>query len=103
MLLKCSPIWSAFSEKTPTRLDKLMNVMSALRPLTIESTIGRSIALQKGLGSPNAACTIVDTVVYLRYKLGGSHHELWVKIEDAKHVRKNLEKQGAVIYWSERK
>ena len=36
---------------------------------------------------------IVDTVVYLRYKLGGSHHELWVKIEDAKHVRKHLEAQ----------
>ena len=45
----------------------------------------------EGLGSLSAACTIVDTVVYLRYKLGGSHHELWVKIEDAKHVRKNLE------------
>ena len=46
---------------------------------------------------------IVETVVYLRYKLDGKHHELWVKIEDAKHVKKNLEKQGAVIYWSERK
>ena len=46
---------------------------------------------------------IVETVVYLRYKLDGKHHELWVKTEDAKHVRKHLESQGAVIYWTERK
>lgn len=103
MRLKRSLIWSAFLARTPTKLDKLMNVMSALRPLTIENTTGRSIARHSAPGSPNAACTIAETVVYLRYKLDGKHHELWVKIEDAKHVRKQLESEGAVIYWTERK
>lgn len=103
MRLKRSLIWSAFSAKTPTKLDKLMLVMSELRPITIENFTGRSIARHSAPGSPSAACMIVETVVYLRYKLDGKHHELWVKTEDAKHVRKHLEAQGAVIYWTERK
>lgn len=103
MRLKRSLIWSVFSERTLTKLDKLMLIMSVLRPITIENTTGRNTALRTVHGNPNAACTIVETVVYLRYKLEGKHHELWVKLEDAKHVKKRLESQGAVIYWTERK
>ena len=42
-------------------------------------------------------------MVYMRYKLNGQHHERWVELWEAKYVRRDLEKQGAVIYWSERK
>ena len=103
MRLKRSLIWSVFSERTPTKLDKLMLIMSVLRPITIENTTGKNTALHTDSGSPNVACTIVETVVYLRYKLKGEHHELWVRLEDAKHVKKRLESEGAVIYWTERK
>ena len=103
MRLKRSLIWSAFLARIPTKLDKLMLVMSELRPITIENITGKNTVQQKAPGSPNAACMIVETVVYLRYKLDGKHHELWVKTEEAKHIRKRLEAQGAVIYWTERK
>ena len=66
-------------------------------------TTGTSIAKQKALGSLSAVCTIAETVVYMRYKLNGQHFERWVELWEAKYVRRNLENQGAVIYWSERK
>lgn len=39
----------------------------------------------------------------MRYKLNGQHYERWVETWEAKYVRRDLESQGAVIYWSERK
>jgi len=68
-----------------------------------EKATGSASATKKAPGSPNAACTIAETVVYLRYKLNGQHYERWVELWEAKYVRRDLENQGAVIYWSERK
>lgn len=68
-----------------------------------EKTTGSASATKKAPGSPNAVCTIAETVVYLRYKLNGQHYERWVELWEAKYVRRDLENQGAVIYWSERK
>lgn len=65
--------------------------------------IGSASARSKAPGSLNAACTIAETVVYMRYKLNGQHFERWVELWEAKYVRRDLENQGAVIYWSERK
>lgn len=68
-----------------------------------EKATGSASATLKALGSLNAACTIAETVVYMRYKLNGQHFERWVELWEAKYVRRDLENQGAVIYWSERK
>ena len=68
-----------------------------------EKTTGSASATKKAPGSRNAACTIAETVVYLRYKLNGQHYERWGELWEAKHVRRDLESQGAVIYWTERK
>ena len=42
-------------------------------------------------------------MVFMRYRLNGQHYERWVEVWEAKHVRRELEKQGAIIYWTERK
>ena len=68
MLLRCSPIWSAFLEKTRQARQADERYVSAAT--YHREHYWESIALQKALGSLSAACTIVDTVVYLRYKLG---------------------------------
>lgn len=68
-----------------------------------EKATGSASATKKAPGSPNAACTIAETVVYLRYRLNGQHYERWVELWEAKYVRRDLENQGAVVYWSERK
>tara|TARA_B100000085_G_C18452013_1_gene475281 strand:+ start:345 stop:620 length:276 start_codon:yes stop_codon:yes gene_type:complete len=91
-------------------LERILSVLKKLITLTWQQTqrfgrkvTGTSIAKQKGRGSLNAVCTIAEAVVYMRYKLNGQHYERWVETWEAKHVRRDLENQGAVIYWTERK
>lgn len=42
-------------------------------------------------------------MVYIRYRLNGQHYERWVSVGDAKKVKNEIEAQGGIIYWSERK
>jgi hypothetical protein len=42
-------------------------------------------------------------MVFMRYRLNGQHYERWVELSDARRVKDEIEKQGGVIYWSERK
>lgn len=42
-------------------------------------------------------------MVYIRYKLNGQHYEQWVEAGDARRVKNEIERQGGVVYWSERK
>jgi hypothetical protein len=40
-------------------------------------------------------------MIFMRYKLNGHHYERLVELKEAKYLRRQLEAQGAVVYWTE--